>query len=50
MTGDLLNAVTGLPLKDPDGLPIRVDCVEPDDPDQRVCRALPQQVATRPAS
>ncbi|HWB80999.1 MAG TPA: thrombospondin type 3 repeat-containing protein [Nannocystaceae bacterium] len=47
-TGDLLNAITGLPLKDPDGLPIRVDCVEPDDPEQRTCRSLPQQLRDAP--
>ncbi len=48
MTGDLKSAETGLPLKDPDGLPIRVDCVEPDDPELATCRALPQSVAETP--
>lgn len=48
MTGDLLNAQTGLALEDPDGLPVRVDCVEPEDPTLRTCRKLPSAVAEMP--
>jgi hypothetical protein len=46
--GNLLNAVTGNPLLDPDDLPVRVDCVEPEDPTARTCRKLPDAVAAQP--
>jgi hypothetical protein len=48
VTGDLRNAVTGRPLLDPDLLPIRVECDEGDDPAARICRRLPDAVATLP--
>ena len=48
MTGDLLNAITGRKLLDPDDLPIRVACDEGDDPTARTCRRLPESVATQP--
>lgn len=48
MTTALSNALTGLPLLDPDGLPIQVECDEGDDPDARVCRRLPDAVAAQP--
>jgi len=47
-TGGLLNAVTGKPLRDPDGLPVRLDCDEGDDPDARTCRRLPEALAVAP--
>jgi hypothetical protein len=40
--GNLFAALDGMPLLDPDGLPIRVDCSDPG------CRALPDEVAQTP--
>lgn len=48
MTGDLVDPTNGLPLLDPDGLPIRIDCTEAEDPELRTCRALPPQLASAP--
>ncbi|MFO0634856.1 MAG: thrombospondin type 3 repeat-containing protein [Nannocystaceae bacterium] len=48
MTGDLVNAITGLPLEDPDGLPVRRNCDEGPDPAARMCRKLPDAVAQMP--
>lgn len=47
MSGDLLLAASGAPLQDPDGLPIRSDCVEAEEI-ERVCRRLPPQLAAAP--
>jgi hypothetical protein len=46
--GFLVNAITNTPLRDPDGLPISTDCVEPADEDDRTCRRLPSNVANAP--
>lgn len=46
--GNLVNAATGQPLVDPDGLPISVGCVEGDDAEMRTCRKLPSDVASAP--
>jgi hypothetical protein len=47
-TGDLLNAVTGQQLLDPDDLPVRVECDEGDNPEERTCRRLPDAIASAP--
>lgn len=46
--GGLFVGPQGLPLLDPDGLPVRIDCVVPDDPDLRTCSRLPEAVAQAP--
>ncbi len=46
--GNLVNAITGRQLLDPDGWPVRLDCVEPDDEDDRTCRRLPAAVEKAP--
>ena len=47
-TLDLVNAVSGQPLLDPDGLPVRRACDEANDPTLRTCRRLPEWVAILP--
>jgi len=46
--GNLVNAITGLPLLDPYGHPVRVDCEEAEDLEMSTCRQLPNTVAMAP--
>ena len=46
-TGDLIDATTGNPLLDPDGLPVRVECSEADQ-EAELCRKLTDQTAVTP--
>ncbi len=45
--GNLVNALTGAELSDPDGLPIRVECSQAEQ-DAMMCRKLPSSVLARP--
>jgi hypothetical protein len=49
MTGDVVNARTGIPLLDPDRVPIRRECSQAEqDADPPICRALTSSVVARP--
>lgn len=45
--GNLVNSITGNPLLDPDGAPVRIEC-ETTDVEAGICRKLPGQVAVTP--
>jgi hypothetical protein len=46
-TGNLIDAITGLEISDPDGLPVRIVCSQAEQ-DAMACRKLPSSVADRP--